>query len=227
MHRENHMRKVRLRNMQVFSVFIQWGMGLRLAGSGGKIYCHPGAGRHGNIGRVMTKIAGASLVVASLIAGMLCVEPAIAQTGTPERSSGTATVNRDHEARKSSNKAAAKPSAKTSAISTPQTGSSANDAARGGNAWSISDALPKDSKVVTEKASPPPAKKDFGRLQLDTGSVGLQMESQFKDGQFADGRRVPGLETVKREQPGFVGLSLSVPTSSISLFPSSSNPVRE
>jgi hypothetical protein len=175
----------------------------------------------------MTKIVGASLVVASLIAGMLRVEPAIAQTGTTERSSGAATANRDQSARKNTNGAAAKTSAKTSAKSTPLTASGAGDAARGGNAWSISDALPKDSKAVTEKASPPPPKKDFGRLQLDTGSVGLQMESQFKEGQFADGRRVPGLETVKREQPGFVGLSLSVPTGGDSLFPTSIFPVRE
>jgi hypothetical protein len=175
----------------------------------------------------MTKIAAASLVVAGLIAGMLCIESAVAQTGTTERSSGTAIADRDQSARKNSNKAAAKISAKTSAKPAPQTTSSASDAIRGGNVWSISDALPKDSKAVVEKASPPPAKTDFGRLQLDTGSVGLQMESQSKEGRFADGRRVPGLETVKREDPGFVGLSLSVPTSSISLFPSSSNPARE
>jgi hypothetical protein len=178
----------------------------------------------------MTKIAGASLVVASLIAGMLCVEPAIAQTGTTERSSGAATANRDQPARKNSDQAAAKTPAKTSAKtpakSTPQTASSASDAARG-NAWSISDALPKDSKAVTEKASPPPAKTDFGRLQLDTGSVGLQMESQLKEGRFADGRRVPGLETVKREDPGFVGLSLSVPTGGTSFFPTAILPARE
>lgn len=171
----------------------------------------------------MTKIARASLVVAGLIAGMLCVEPAIAQTGTTERPSGAATAHHDQSARKNSDKAAAK----TSAKSAPQPASSASDAARGGNAWSISDALPKDSKAVTEKASPPPAKKDFGRLQLDTGSVGLQMESQLKEGRFADGRRVPGLETVKREDPGFVGLSLSVPTGGNSLFPTSILPVRE
>ena len=68
--------------------------------------------------------------------------------------------------------------------------------------------------------TPPTASnQDFGRLQLETGSIGFSGQSQLKDGHFSDGRRVPGLETVKRDQPSYFGLSLSVPTHDNSLLP--------
>ena len=126
--------------------------------------------------------------------------PAAAQAGTIERSAQPANAaNRDQATRKD-----VKSAAKTNATAKTSNAQRAGATAPGPDAWTISDALPKDSKAIPAE-TPAAAKKDFGRLQLDTGSVGLQMESQFKEGQFADGRRVPGLETVKREQPGLSG----------------------
>jgi hypothetical protein len=47
---------------------------------------------------------------------------------------------------------------------------------------------------------------------LETGSFGLETETALKPNQFSDGRPTPGLETVKRQDPSYFGLSLSVPT---------------
>ena len=108
--------------------------------------------------------------------------------------------------------------ARTNNVQRTRTDSSAAARNAGRDAWSINDALPNDSKarVIDARSS---SGSQFGRLNLDTGTVGLTTESQFKEGQFADGRRAPGLEAVKRDPPSYFGLSLSVPTTDKSLIP--------
>ena len=92
--------------------------------------------------------------------------------------------------------------------------------------WTINDALPKDSKAVANDI-PTASNSQFGRLNLDTGTVGLTTQSQLKEGQFSDGRRVPGLEAEKRNPSSYFGLSVSVPTNSNSLIPVPLFPRRE
>jgi hypothetical protein len=109
--------------------------------------------------------------------------------------------------------------AKTDSVQRSKTAPAAGVRNAGQDSWTLNDALPRDSKarvVDTPQASP---LSNLGRLNLDTGSVGIQTESQFKEGHFSDGRRVPGLETVKRDQPSYFGLSLSVPTHDKLLIP--------
>jgi hypothetical protein len=108
-------------------------------------------------------------------------------------------------------------------------GVSAQTAARDANvdAWTIRDALPDHSKVARPAPTPTASGSDFGRLQLDTGSVGLQTQTLVREGYFEDGRRVPGLETEKRNTPSYFGLSLSLPTQQNSLIPVPLLPRRE
>lgn len=80
------------------------------------------------------------------------------------------------------------------------------------SAWTIEDALPKNSPASRAASEEPPkGNPGFGRLQLDAGSVGVETEPKFKDNTFSDGRKVPGLEYDKRNAPSYFGLSLSVP----------------
>jgi hypothetical protein len=88
--------------------------------------------------------------------------------------------------------------------------------------WSLEDALPdrqpkaaraRTSDVQGASTSP------LGRIPLEQGSLGFETESKFKPNEFSDGRRVPGQETVKRQEPSYFGLSLSVPTDNKSFFP--------
>jgi hypothetical protein len=95
-------------------------------------------------------------------------------------------------------------------------------------AWTLQDALPSDSTAVRAPVGETPKERSpFGRIQLDTGSVGVETEPKFKDNTFADGRKVPGLETDKRNAPSYFGLSLSVPTSDKSILPLPLLPRRE
>lgn len=89
----------------------------------------------------------------------------------------------------------------------------------GNGNWTLNDALPAGSKAAVAKETPPAPGVDLGRLQLDTGSVGINTQTLMKEGEFSDGRRVPGLEVEKRSAPTFFGLSLSVPTADKSLIP--------
>jgi hypothetical protein len=85
--------------------------------------------------------------------------------------------------------------------------------------WSIEDALPNRSPAIDPRTSDTAAKSPFGRLQLDTGSLGFETQTQMRENQFSDGRTVPGLETVKRNPPSYFGLSLSMPTESKGIIP--------
>ncbi len=96
-----------------------------------------------------------------------------------------------------------------------------------GRGWTLDDALmTRRSPASVSANSPPPLQEraPLGRLQVNQGTFGIETESKFKEGEFSDGRRVPGLETTKREQPSFFGLSLSVPTIDKSLMPSLPRP---
>jgi hypothetical protein len=88
--------------------------------------------------------------------------------------------------------------------------------------WSIEDALPdRQDKSASARRSDVPAVStpQLGRIPLEQGSFGLATDTKFKSNEFGDGRRVPGQETIKRHEPTYFGLSLSVPTDNKSLFP--------
>jgi hypothetical protein len=90
-----------------------------------------------------------------------------------------------------------------------------------GGSWTLDDAL------YNRRSAPPTSgatgtvteRAPLGRLPVNQGTFGIETESKFRDNQFSDGRTVPGLETQKRNEPGFFGLSLSVPTNDKSLIP--------
>ncbi len=71
--------------------------------------------------------------------------------------------------------------------------------------WKIDYALPAAPKTVREPIDPT---KSLGRvpLQNSPGSIGV--------GALSDGRRTPGQEVYEQRQSSYVGLSLSVPSSS-------------
>jgi len=88
--------------------------------------------------------------------------------------------------------------------------------------WSLEDALPdRQPKTARTRASDVQgaSASPLGRIPLEQGSLGFETESKFKPNEFSDGRRVPGQETVKRQEPSYFGLSLSVPNNNKSIFP--------
>jgi hypothetical protein len=90
--------------------------------------------------------------------------------------------------------------------------------------WSIEDALPNRLPDIDPRAPDTAARSPFGRLQLDTGSVGFETQTMTRENEFSDGRPVPGLETVKRNPPSYFGLSLSLPTESKGIIPGTRAP---
>ena len=59
----------------------------------------------------------------------------------------------------------------------------------------------------------------LGRIPLQSGTFGFDAGTKSNAREFPDGRRLPAYEALKREGGlPFIGLSLSVPTSSIPLF---------
>jgi hypothetical protein len=159
-------------------------------------------------------------ILATLGAAVLCAglaSPAAAQqTGNANPDGGTAAANQA----KRDGTAARKPA--TTAPTKRTTTTTERATAPDGGSWTLDDALitrrsshsltPTSSGTVTERAP-------IGRVQVQGGTFGIETESKFRDNQFSDGRRVPGLETEKRAQPSYFGLSLSVPTTDKSIIP--------
>jgi hypothetical protein len=86
--------------------------------------------------------------------------------------------------------------------------------------WALEDALPtRRTDGFGSREAPAVSTPELGRIPLESGSFGLETQTKVKSGEFSDGRRVPGLETVKRDPPSYFGLSLSVPTNDKSLLP--------
>jgi hypothetical protein len=86
--------------------------------------------------------------------------------------------------------------------------------------WSLEDALPnRRSNVGSRRETPTITTPQLGRIPLESGSFGFETETKVKSNELSDGRRVPGLETDKRDPPSYFGLSLSVPTENKSLVP--------
>ncbi len=158
-------------------------------------------------------IAGAIALTAGLAA------PAAAQADNTERALQTTASNNPQGTRKP-----VKPNDAAKRTGAPQ-------AVRSGNAdaWTINQALPEAPKTVRSNPAPAPEPvgSQFGRLQLETGSVGFETQTQFKDNKFSDGRTVPGLETQKRDGTSYFGLSLSLPTTGNTLIPAPIAPRRE
>ena len=151
---------------------------------------------------------------------LLAVLPASAQqTGTGERATNGTPASRD-QATAATTRKLAKPPAGQSSNATGK--SKSREPVR--DLWTIDDALltPRSKPLIAEP--PEPAKPQFGRIQMDTASIGLETEAILKENRFSDGRVVPGLEAVKREQPSYFGLSLSVPTQNNLLLPVPINP---
>jgi len=79
--------------------------------------------------------------------------------------------------------------------------------------WSLEDALPsRRSDAGTRRETPTISTPQLGRIPLESGTIGFETETKVKSNELSDGRRVPGLETDKRDPPSYFGLSLSVPT---------------
>ena len=97
--------------------------------------------------------------------------------------------------------AAAKPAVKPKPPAPVQRAASPNSA----DYWKIDYALPDPPKAVREPIDP---KRGLGRVPLDNspGSFGV--------GTLSDGRRPPGQEVYDQRSSSYVGLSLSVPSSS-------------
>jgi hypothetical protein len=76
--------------------------------------------------------------------------------------------------------------------------------------WSIEDALPERSGALNGSA---PATDKFGRIPLQSGTVGFETKSQVNPYETPDGRRIPGLDATTHNPPSYLGLSLSVPSS--------------
>jgi hypothetical protein len=89
--------------------------------------------------------------------------------------------------------------------------------------WTIEQALPGRPPAQAREV-PQPTTHGFGRVPLDSGSFGFETKSQFKQNEFSDGRKVPGLETTKREDPSYFGLSLQMRTNNVPLLPLLSPP---
>jgi hypothetical protein len=88
--------------------------------------------------------------------------------------------------------------------------------------WTIEQALP--GKPAAARDVPRVSSQGLGRVPLDQGSFGFETQSQFRHDQFSDGRKVPGHEAIRREDPSYFGLSLQVPTNNVPLLPLLSPP---
>jgi hypothetical protein len=136
--------------------------------------------------------------------------PADAQTANPERARSSTAAQQGQGTQTTARKPTKPAPPRTTAYSAT---------APDGKGWTIDDALPSRRSLAND----PPAIADrpLGRIPLQSGSIGFSGESQVKDNKFSDGRRVPGLETDKRNEPSYFGLSLSVPTNErlVPLFP--------
>ncbi len=150
-----------------------------------------------------------ALLAAAMLFGGL---PSTAAAQSSDRNMGVAASPQKPASRKPTGTTVAKPS-------TNPTFERAT--APDGRGWTLDDAL------YTRRAAPVSAgatgtvteRAPLGRVQVNQGTIGIETESKFKDNHFSDGRGVPGLETQKRNEPGFFGLSLSVPTLDKSLIP--------
>ena len=65
----------------------------------------------------------------------------------------------------------------------------------------------------TATSSAPAKDRPCGRVPLEGGTFGLEMDKKLQPDQFPDGRPIPGIESQRRQNNSpFVGFSLSVPT---------------
>lgn len=52
----------------------------------------------------------------------------------------------------------------------------------------------------------------LGRVPLTTGTFGFENQTQLKDYNMSDGRKVPGFDNIQRNDSSYFGLSLRMPT---------------
>ncbi len=92
--------------------------------------------------------------------------------------------------------------------------------------WSVNTSLgsqyggtPARSRAVERSQTPTISTEmtsEFGRIPVQTGpgSVGFAAGQSASSGRFQDGRSVPGLNPNTQKESSFVGMSLTVPTTS-------------
>jgi hypothetical protein len=161
----------------------------------------------------MTK-TGATLHLRGMLIAATVLLAGMAMPAAAQRSSGATVAQGDDASRTGAGKPAkARANKRTATSNQRKTRPAPKDP------WRIDDALLTRQPGAVAGEDLTPAKPSFGRMRLDTGSFGLTTESHVKDNQFSDGRRVPGLETEKRNTPSYFGLSLSVPTRNNTLMP--------
>jgi hypothetical protein len=79
--------------------------------------------------------------------------------------------------------------------------------------WSLEDALPtRRTDASVKREIPTITSPQLGRIPLESGSFGFETETKVKSNELSDGRRVPGLETVKRDPPSYFANSAAVGT---------------
>jgi hypothetical protein len=82
--------------------------------------------------------------------------------------------------------------------------------------WTLQDAMPDHSASMRQyDREPIDRSHGLGRVPLQSGpgSFGITTDNKVKSNQLPDGQRIPGLDSTSRQNPSYVGLSLSVPTS--------------
>jgi hypothetical protein len=146
----------------------------------------------------------------ALLAGVSAPELVSAQQSTPADGRATA-ASAPRDIRPATSKASKRSSAKQTAAAPKKP--APKEAAT--EPWTLEHALPggpNSAAAASKRAVPTLSSPQLGRIPLETGSFGLETETALKPNQFSDGRPTPGLETVKRQDPSYFGLSLSVPT---------------
>lgn len=78
--------------------------------------------------------------------------------------------------------------------------------------WSIKDALPEHSSAISTRDSDTATKSTFGRIPLQSGTLGFETETKIKSTEYPDGQRMPGVDTNAHTPPSYLGFSFSMPT---------------
>jgi hypothetical protein len=162
---------------------------------------------------ILYRFAGAVAMLAAMSV------PGAAQStsqGAGRATGDTTGAIRSPDGRAASQKPAAKPATRRAAAprnSDQYRAPLVTDAAT--RAWTLDQALPGKPSAYSDA---PASRPQFGRVPLESGSLGLETKTQLRDNEFADGRKVPGLETTKRNEPSYFGLSLSVPANDPGFF---------
>jgi len=168
-----------------------------------------------------TRIVAAPYLVGAVVGLVASLSTAV-HAQQPANSGKTTAANPIvlHEAqgnKASARKSSKRPAPKQRAATSQQPGVSESQRKE----WSLEDALPsrRSGDARGTRDVPTISTPQLGRIPLESGTFGFETETRVKSNELSDGRRVPGLETDKRDPPSYFGLSLSVPTHNKALVP--------